>query len=392
MRICRIVDSFPVGEEIIGGLGPNWYYYSKLCVEKGMNVHVVCGRLAGQPEEEDIEGIKVHRVSSSLGHRSSLYGEFARRSMETLLKIDPDLIHGHNAYHISVVMRRKKINSPLITHLHGSIDLDLYTDKLPFHFDFKRALWDRLYCIWSLWKNRYVTQHADLVIACDNYTANSVYKYFPEKLVRVVYNGVELERFKRVKGDLKEFYEADNIILFVGRPTPWKGIQYILQAMPQLNKRYRNLKCLLVGVKREEGYYKTYYRWFRSIAENLRLKNIEFLKPVPYFDLPKYYSTADCLVVPSYPDPSPKVVYEGQACSCPIVGANGGGIPEIFGQESGLLFEPRNVQDLVDKIDIVLRDPDKFRGGRKTVQNRATWEKCVEDMIKCYELLLDTDG
>ena len=101
-----------------------------------------------------------------------------------------------------------------------------------------------------------------------------VFKYFPRKSVRVVYNGVELERFRRVKSDLKEFYDSDELILFVGRPVPWKGIQYILHAMPQLNRKHKNLKCLLLGVKREEGYYGTYYRWLNSIAQDLRLENV----------------------------------------------------------------------------------------------------------------------
>lgn len=128
----------------------------------------------------------------------------------------------------------------------------------------------------------------------------------------------------------------------------------------------------------------------RSIAEDLELENVIFLETVPYFDLPKYYSAVDCLVIPSYPEPAPsKVILEGQACSCPIVAANGGGIPEIFGRESGLLFEPRNVKDLVGKIDTVLKDPDKFGGGRNVVSGRATWEKCIEDMVECYKLLLD---
>ena len=160
--------------------------------------------------------------------------------------------------------------------------------------------------------------------------------------------------------------------------------------MSQLNEMHEDLKCLLVGVKRDEGYYRAYYRWLRSIAENLRLENVIFLETVPYFALPKYYSAADCLVIPSYPEPAPsKVLLEGQACSCPIVATNGGGIPEIFDRESGLLFKPRNVQDLVDKIERVLRNPDRFRGGRELVREAASWEKSIKDIIECYDLLLD---
>jgi len=388
MKICRIIDNFPSGKEIVGGLGPNWYYYSKLSVKRGIDVHVVCCRLRGQPEEENIEGIKIHRVSFSQGHRSSIYGNFAQNCFKTILKIKPDIIHGHNASHISVVMKRRKIDIPIITHLHGSLDLDLYADKLPFRSDLQRALRDRLYNIFSIWKKKFVTRHADLVISNSRHTADSIRKYFPKKRVEIIYNGVDLKRFRRVTSNLKDLYEAERLLLFVGRPVPFKGIQYLLRAMSKLNKTHDDLKCLLVGAARDEGYYRPYYRWLKSIAENLGLKNVSFLEPLPHITLPRYYSSADCLVVPSYPDPSPKVVYEAQACSCPIVATNGGGIPEIFGVESGLLFEPRNVQDLVDKIEVVLKEPDKFRGGRQIVRNKASWEKCVEDMIECYRQVL----
>jgi len=386
------VDNFLAKGEIVGGLGPNWYYYSNLSVDRGIDVHIVCSRLTGQLEEEDIEGIKVHRVSSSLGHRSSLYGEFAKRCLKTILEIEPDLVHGHNAYHISTVLQRHKIRVPILTHLHGSMDLDLFGDKLPFQSDFGRALRDRLYCIFSMWKKNYVTRHADLIIANSKYTADSVYRYFPHKVVKVVYNGVDLEHFRPVKSHLKDFYEGQRLLLFVGRPVPFKGIQYLIHAMSKLNKMYSDLTCLLVGVKRDEGYYQPYYRWLRSIVEGLRLENVLFLGPVPHFNLPEYYSAADCLIIPSYPEPAPsKVLLEGQACSCPIVATNGGGIPEIFGRKSGLLFRPRNVGDLVEKIKTVLRDPDRFKEGRDLVKGTATWETCVKNMIECYESLLDTD-
>ena len=384
------MDNFPVRKEIVGGLGPNWYYYSKLSVERGIDVHVICNRSEGQLEEEDVEGIKIHRVSSSLGHRSSLYGDFAKKCLKTILGIRPDLIHGHNAFHISAVVNRQRINVPILTHLHGSMDLDLYVDKFPFKADFQRALRDRFYTVFSLWKKKYVGSHADLVIANSKYTADSVYKYFPEKLVRVVYNGVDLNHFRRVRSDLKDFYKADKLLLFVGRPVPFKGIQYLIQAMPKLNKMYRGLKCILVGAKRDEGYYRSYYTWLRSMTKDLGLENMLFLGTVPHFNLPEYYSAADCLVIPSYPEPAPsKVLLEGQACSCPIVATNGGGIPEIFGESSGLLFTPRNVEDLTRKIEIVLENPRHFRGGREIVIEKATWIQTVDGIIKCYEEILD---
>jgi len=389
LRVCHIVDSFPSKDKIVEGCGPNWYYYSKLSIQRGIEIDIICGRDKGQTSEDELEGMKIHRVSAARGHRSALYGEFARKTYEKLLEIKPDVVHGHNAYHIGIIAEKRRIDAPIITHLHGTVDQELYTDKLPFNANFSRALRDRCYSKWSIWRNKYVTEHSDFVIACDKYTAESVWRYFKGKRCEVVYNGVDPNYFKPINEDLKETLDVDRLLLFVGRPTPWKGIQYLLKALREIEKDYRSLRCLLLGAKRG-GYYQTYYDWLKNLSNKLGLESPIFSPPIPYFELPRYYSAADCLIVPSFPDPSPKVVYEGQACRCPVVGTNGGGIPEIFSRESGLLFQPRDVKDLTEKIKIVIENPDAFKGGREVVMREATWGKCVDGMINCYDKLMCT--
>jgi glycosyltransferase involved in cell wall biosynthesis len=273
------------------------------------------------------------------------------------------------------------MGTTLITHLHVSVDLSKYTEKLPFKFDFKAALKERFLAQTYFLENKYVTKKADLIIACDNYTKNSVLRYYNKK-VEVVYNGVDYDKFKRVNSDLKERYGADYLLMDIARPVPWKGAQYLLRALKELNEEH-NIYCLLIGMKR--GDHDVGYRWLNSIAKKLELSNVEFLPRIPYYDLPKYYSACDCFVTPSYPDPSPKTVYEAQACNTPVAATNGGGIPEIFGEESGLLFKPKDVKDMVEKIKIILENPKRFRGGRKVIKDKATWKKCVDDMVKIYE-------
>lgn len=391
MKVCRIVDKFPTGKDILGDLGPNYYNYAKLSVQKGVEEFIICRREKGQPREETIEGINVLRVSpQDVKHprRDYLYGEFGKKALMEVKRIKPDFVHGHTSFHFYLARNKKVLQKKgikLITHLHGPVDLSKYTEKLPFGFDFKAALKERLLAQTYFFENKYVTKKADLIIACDNYTKNSALRYYNKK-VEVVYNGVDYDKFKRVKSDLKERYGVDYLLMDIARPVPWKGVQYLLRALKELNEEY-NSYCLLIGMKR--GDHDVGYRWLNFMAKKLELRNVEFLPRIPYYDLPKYYSACDCFVTPAYPDPSPKTVYEAQACSTPVAATNGGGIPEIFGEESGLLFEPRTVTDIVDKISIILDNPDKFRGGRKIIKNRATWKKCVDRMFEVYKKCLN---
>jgi glycosyltransferase involved in cell wall biosynthesis len=393
MRICRIIDTFPRKDEIKGDLGPNYYYYSKLSVERGIDVHVICGRKPGQPEYEELDGIKIHRISPDLSWWSINYGDWAKRVVLKVLELKPDIVHGHNTFHIAIVRKRNEMKArgiKIITHHHGAIDGRLKGDSIPFSFSPSKALRNRLSAIQSFIEAAYVSKHADFIIACDKYTRDSVLRQYPgmEKNIGVAYNGIDMNVFRHVDTALKSELGINHMLISIGRPVPWKGFQYILRGMVDLNKEFEGLKLLMIGVKRQDLRQEIYYRWLESTAKKLGVTNVELMENVNYFRLPEYYSAADCFVTAAYPDSSPKVVYEAQACNTPVVATNGGGIPEIFSPESGLLFKPRNVDEMVDNIRTVLNNPARFRNGRKAVEGIATWARCVGDIVKYYEQVL----
>ncbi|MDI6860236.1 MAG: glycosyltransferase family 4 protein [Methanocellales archaeon] len=378
MKICRIVDKFPSKNEIIGDLEPNYYYLSKFAVEKGYDVHVVCGRMENQYEYGEIDGIRVHRICGIRNLRSILYGEFAKKCVEKVREIDPDIVHGHQVFHIGCIRNKKKLNMPIITHLHHMIDMYKHMDYLPISYDPKTAIYDRLIARYYFIQNKYLLKNSDYIIAVSKASTDLMKKYLPDKKIRVIYNGVDPEVFHHVDSDVKEQLDAKYLILFVGRPVPWKGIQYLLEATKKLNKEFKGLKILLLGVDRPDS--QIYLRWLKDLSKKHGLDNVVYSKPVPYAEMLKYYSAADCFVLPSYPDPSPKVIYEALACGTPIVATNGGGIPELVTPEHGLLFEPRNVADLTNKIDNVLKHKGKF--GKVKVHS---WEESAESVVNLYD-------
>jgi len=379
MKICRIVNSFQNKDQIKGDLGPNYYYLSKYAVEKGFDVHVVCGRTAGQEKYEDIDGIKIHRVSPLTNRRSYLYGEFAKKSFEKVKELKPDLVHGHTSIHFGCIRNRRKIDAPIITHFHTVLDAYKLMDYLPTSYNPKEAIIYRLMTMSYFPEYKYLLNNSDNIIAVSEYCANSIRKYLPDAKIKVIYNGVDTSIFKPVKSDIKEQLNADHLILYVGRAVPWKGIQYLLKATVELNKKFDNLKVLLLGVERPDT--KIFCDWLKDIAKKNNLDNVIFSEPVPYTELPKYYSAADCFVLPSYPEALGKVILEAQACSCPVVATNWGGIPEIVDKKSGLLFEPKSSSDLPEKISRVLKDKDEF--GIKSVQVQS-WEITAEELQKYY--------
>ena len=90
------------------------------------------------------------------------------------------------------------------------------------------------------------------------------------------------------------------------------------------------------------------------IRENKLDQKVIFTGFIDYLDLPEFYAKSDIVVVPSeiYESFS-YTVAQGMACGKPVIASDIGGIPETINYgNAGLLFEPGNVDQLTDKIEI----------------------------------------
>jgi glycosyltransferase involved in cell wall biosynthesis len=66
----------------------------------------------------------------------------------------------------------------------------------------------------------------------------------------------------------------------------------------------------------------------------------------------------------------PYVVIEAGAASIPMVAANVGGIPEIFGEHNDALFAPNLATAMADAIEIAMEDPDGALTRAKALRER----------------------
>jgi glycosyltransferase involved in cell wall biosynthesis len=82
------------------------------------------------------------------------------------------------------------------------------------------------------------------------------------------------------------------------------------------------------------------------------------------------FSKGSLLVVPSRGDSMPYVVIEAAAAGIPMVAANVGGIPEIFGSHTDALFAPNIVTAMADAIEIALEDPAAALERAKSLRER----------------------
>jgi glycosyltransferase involved in cell wall biosynthesis len=139
--------------------------------------------------------------------------------------------------------------------------------------------------------------------------------------------------------------------LFLGRLEERKGIWTLLHAFSHSVKTYPDLVLLLAG-KNLLG--DEIHRW---IQENNCTKNVFILDAVSEEKKKELLDTSDVLIVPSILEGFGLIAGEGMARGIPIIAADCPGIRAIIRHnETGLLFESKNSDDLARVLQNVLRD------------------------------------
>jgi glycosyltransferase involved in cell wall biosynthesis len=210
----------------------------------------------------------------------------------------------------------------------------------------------------------------------------------PKALTDVIYGGADPERFK------PDPESARNGVLFVGRLTPHKGVDYLIEALPA------DAPLRIAGSAGHDPQLpeRDYPDLLRRLARD---KEVEFLGAVSDSDLPSSYRQAAIFVLPSVEltrygrtvRPSELLglaAIEAMASGTPVICSRVGGLSEVVEDgASGFLVEPGNTVELRERISQLLRDRGLAqrmgRRAREVALERFTWRACAERCLTAYE-------
>src|SRR5215475_15069242 len=241
-------------------------------------------------------------------------------------ELKPDVLHGHGAK-TGVFIRVKAPTRDAIrvyTPHGGSLHYPLNTLKGTFYSRLERALMDK----------------TDLFLFESAFARNAYQRMIgtPKRLVRCVFNGVTADEFDPVA-------RADDAtdIVYVGEFRRIKGADLLIDAVARLHADGKPVTLTLAGDGEEMAALK-------AQVERLGLSHsVRFIGHVKA----RYgFSKGKVLVVPSRGDSMPYVVIEAGAAGIPMIAADVGGIPEIFGPHKDALFAPNIAAAIADAIEI----------------------------------------
>ncbi len=152
--------------------------------------------------------------------------------------------------------------------------------------------------------------------------------------------------------DIRKKYGIKNkILLFVGRLTEKKGVDYLIDAMPMVLKQCPDTRLLIIGNGERADVLK------RQAASYGLFDSIDFLGSIPNSDLPAYYATADIFIAPSITAKGGDTegfgltLVEAAMSGCLVISTKTGGIEDIIQDgKTGFLVPQKDAKDLAEKI------------------------------------------
>ena len=229
-----------------------------------------------------------------------------------------------------------------------------------------------------------VLASADCILAASpNYVQSSeTLRRFEEKCCVIPY-GIDRSRFARQDERahrLRQLFGPGPLVLFVGVLRYYKGLSYLLDAMPDISARF-----LIVGDGPMAGE-------LRAQVESLGLRDkVRFAGRVDDEDLPLYYQAADLFILPACErsEAFGLVQVEAMSSGLPVVSTELGTGTSYVNQHdvSGLVVPPRDARALAQAINtILLNHPLRERLSQGAFQRSAMFDvgRMLEAMAATY--------
>lgn len=216
-------------------------------------------------------------------------------------------------------------------------------------------------------------------VAVDGYGAD------PQR-IRAIPNGCDASLFhpgeRRVARETLGLRQDDEIVLYVGRLVPEKGLRELLHATRRLAKERPQARVVMVG----DGPMQAELAAAMAAEPGLPLQLAGAQAPT---EVARWMVAADLVTLPSYSEGHPNVLVEALACGRPVVATPVGGIPEVVDAASGLLVPARDADALAEGLIAALsRSWDEAALAKRFSRD---WQQVArETRAACEEAIAET--
>jgi len=224
--------------------------------------------------------------------------------------------------------------------------------------------------------NRFLMNRMDVILAVAQGQSDQLVtrQYIREDIVRVVYNGIDLDHFKpQVEREeqcrLLGLNSKAPIVGTVARLVHLKGVDVFLKAAEAVLKKFPSTQFVVVGDGAEAHELKRMSQAL-GIAPSVRFLGSRG----DVADTARVFNVG---VLSSRTEGLPMAILEYMSLSVPVVATNVGGVSEMVGHgETGLLISEDDPSGLAGALEVLLSDPHKAR--KMGLRGRAKVESCFQ--------------
>ena len=304
-----------------------------------------------------------------------IYNYYLARTSKAIEKFKPHLIHVFHTAFLPPVARTlaNLYRIPYIITTHGS-DLHYFSED-------------------GRWKAnvRDASVRAKFITANSNFTRQWYLQMFGKDLAKktkTIPAGVNNQVYFSKKTswiDRKYQFKHPNMVLFTGRLTVHKGVEYLIKAARQIKA-----EIVILGDGPERKY-------LENLIQKYRLTNVHLLG---YFsqklgELDDFYLRADVYVAPSvWSEPLGLVILESMVHKTPVIVTRKGGVSTIVKDGvNGFLVRPKSSNEIATKVNLLIENEKlRYKMGEnayRTVVQRFNWDKIAGKFYRLYERSLN---
>jgi glycosyltransferase involved in cell wall biosynthesis len=345
----------------------------------------------------DFKSKHMNFIHKFLSAKRFVYYQYSKNKVELLVRrFQPDLAHIRNIYHHispAFLWKLKELSIPIIYHLNDfkllCPNYNLFSKDAVCEICGPGQFWrliaeqchsqsfraNLVLCTEAYvhkWLGTY-ERCVDRFIAPSFFCKDKLVEYgWPEERISV------LHHFQRIPKDSCS-RNHDDYILYFGRISPEKGLTTLIDAMRGLPR----IRLIIAGSGPQKKH-------LENLVIRQELRNVFFTGHVSGKDLNNLIKGSRFIVMPSLVyETFGKVILESYAHGRPVIATSIGSRPELVkNRETGLLFEPSNIEELREKIAYLYYRPQLAlkmgKAGKAKVEEEHSPETHYSRLLEIY--------
>jgi glycosyltransferase involved in cell wall biosynthesis len=378
-------------------------------IRAGHQIHLLCLRRAGEPVEQEVEGIQVTRIDAGKNNITLAFWDMMmslfivhpvfRHHLSTWIKRHTiQALHVHDLPLVGTALAMKSIyHLPVVADFHEN-----YPDALKVWFEWKTnpivRLKNRLFMNYARWKHieAHAVHKSDRVIAVvDEMKERLTQEYNPDPGKILVITNSEEQSFLQQPDnpDIYSEWKEKFKVVYTGNIGPHRGVDTVIDAIGKL-KSETDIVLIIVG-SGSDAVMQTLNRQVESLGISDR---VFFLGRQPFSRFYSYMRYADVNVIPhksnSHTDHTiPHKLFQGMMTGKPMLVSSSAPLKRIITRaQAGLIFEAGDADSLAASIKKLYTHPEICRqlgenGIAATTAGRMNWETDQRVLVELYNNL-----